>query len=156
MLKNYIKITFRNLWKTKGYSFLNIFGLALGIAVASLIFLWIEDEVNYDSIFENRERIYSIKNVQTYEGRTYVFSSNPGPLVPGLKEDFPEVEYATRSSWPQPTLFSLGEKTIFENGTFVDPDFIEIFSLEFTEGHSENALSQPEQVVISESMARRF
>lgn len=156
MLKNYIKIAFRNLWKTRGYSFLNIFGLALGITVASLIFLWIEDEVNYDSLFENREHIYAIKNVQAYDGRTYVFSSNPGPLVPGLKEDFPEVEYATRSSWPQKTLFNLGEKTIFENGTFVDPDFMEIFSLDFTEGQIENALSQPEQVVISEAMARRF
>src|SRR5690554_5369543 len=156
MLKNYIKITFRNLWKTRGYSFLNIFGLALGITVASLIFLWIEDEVNYNGYFENRDQVYMIKNLQTYDGYTYVFSSNPGPLVPGLKEDFPEVEYASRSSWIQKTLFDLGDKTIFESGTFVDPDFMEIFSLDFAEGQRESALSQPDQVVISESMARRF
>lgn len=156
MLKNYIKITFRNLWKTKGYSFLNIFGLALGITVASLIFLWIEDEVNYNDYFENKDQIYMIKNLQTYDGHTYVFPSNPGPLVPALKADFPEVEYASRSSWIQKTLFDLGEKTIFENGTFVDPDFMNIFSLHFTEGQLENALDRPDQVVISEAMARRF
>lgn len=156
MLKNYIKIAFRNLWKTKGYSFLNIFGLALGITVASLIFLWIEDEVGYNDYFENKTNIYMVKNLQTYEGQTYVFSSNPGPLVPGLKEDFPEVEYAARSSWAQKKLFDLGEKTIFETGSFVDSDFLEIFSLDFVEGQRENSLAQPDQVVISESMARRF
>lgn len=156
MLKNYIKIALRNLWKTKGYSFLNIFGLALGITVASLIFLWIEDEVNFDAHFENRDQVYMIKNLQTYDGRTYVFASSPGPLVPALKDDFPEVEYASRSSFVQKTLFDLGDKTIFEEGTFVDPDFMKIFSLNFLEGQLENALDRPDQVVISEAMARRF
>jgi len=156
MLKNYIKITFRNLWKTRGYSFLNIFGLAIGIMVASLIFLWVEDEVNYDDHFENKPYIHMVKSLQTYEGHTYVFSSNPGPLAPGLKEDFPEIEHVARSNWETKALFDLGEKTIFENGRFVDEEYLHIFSVDFIAGVAEQSLSKPEQVVISESMAMRF
>lgn len=156
MFKNYIKITFRNLWKTKGYSLLNIFGLATGIMVASLIFLWVEDEVNYDGYFEHKSSIYQIKNLQSYEGHTYVFASNPGPLAPGLKEDLPEIEYVARSSWANKALFDLGEKTIFENGSFVDPEYLQLFSLDFVSGTAEGSLARPEQVIISESMAMRF
>lgn len=156
MLKNYIKIALRNLWKTRGYSLLNIFGLALGITVASLIFLWIENEIGYDNHFENKEHIYAIKNKQTYDGRTYVFPSTPGPLIPALKEDFSEVEYATRVTWSMTSLFDISDKTIFEVGSYADSDFLEIFSVEFIDGQREGALSNPEQVVISESMAKRF
>lgn len=66
MLKNYFKIAFRNLWKTKAYSFLNIIGLAIGIACASLIFLWIENEMTYNDHFANKEHIYQVKSKQTW------------------------------------------------------------------------------------------
>lgn len=155
MLKSHLHIAWRNLWKTRGYSLLNIFGLGLGIAVASLIFLWIEDEVHYDD-FVNKDRVYEVKNLQTYEGKTFVFASNPGPLVPALKEDFPEIQFASRSSWSQRALFQLGDKTIFEAGIYADSDLLEIFSLDFVAGQRSGSLSHPDQVVVSESMAKRF
>lgn len=156
MIKNYFKLTFRNLWKTKGYSFLNISGLAIGILVASLIFLWIEDEVNFNNHFENKSEIYSVKNLQSFNGQTYVFSSSPGTLAPALKADFPEMKAVSRSSWSENLLFSLSEKKIFEKGFYVDPDFLQIFSVDFIEGQSLNSLQAPGQVVISESLAKKF
>src|SRR5215469_1981374 len=82
MLVNFFKITFRNLWKNRGYSFLNIFGLAIGIACAGLIFLWVEDEVGYDQFLANKDRLYYIKTNQTYEGKTRTFDATPVPLAP--------------------------------------------------------------------------
>lgn len=75
MIENYFKTTFRNLWKTRGYSFLNIFGLAVGITAASLIFLWVEDEMTYDNLPGN-ENIYIVKSKQTFEGATNVFAAS--------------------------------------------------------------------------------
>jgi putative ABC transport system permease protein len=85
MFKNYFKTTFRNLWKNKGYSFLNIFGLAIGIACAGLIFLWVEDESNYDNVNIKKDRIYSIANNQDFDGKVFTFTgvnnnATPGPL----------------------------------------------------------------------------
>lgn len=68
MLKNYLKIAWRNLWKNKGYSALNIFGLAIGITCASLILLWVEDEVNFDSTFPKQDLVYYVPTNQQYEG----------------------------------------------------------------------------------------
>ncbi len=156
MLRNYFKITFRSIWKTKGYSFLNILGLSIGIAAASLIFLWVEDEVNYDDHFENKEHIYSVKSRQTYDGTTYVFSSTPGPLGPAMDTDFPEIKHVSRTSWRTKVLFGLGEKNQYENGYYAEPSFLSIFSIKLLEGDAKTALSQPNDIVISEGMARRL
>ncbi|MDP5044584.1 MAG: ABC transporter permease, partial [Leeuwenhoekiella sp.] len=67
MLKNYIKIAFRNLWKKKGYSALNIFGLAIGITCASLILLWVEDELSFDAIVADKQEVYSVPTNQKYD-----------------------------------------------------------------------------------------
>lgn len=156
MLKNYFKTAFRSVWKTRGYSFLNIFGLAIGITAASLIFLWVEDEVNYNDHFDHKENIYSVKNRQTYDGQTFVFSSTPGPLGPAMATDFPQVKHVARTSWQSKLLFGLGDKKLYEQGYYVDPDFTNIFSVDFIEGDVSTALSQPTQVAISESMAKRL
>ncbi len=156
MIKNYIKTAWRNLRKDKLFSLLNVLGLSVGIMVASLIFLWVEDEVGYNDYFENKATITEVQNVQTFEGQTYVFASTPGPMAPALKDDFPEIERAARSTWLSKSLFDLGEKTIFENGRFVDADFLQLFSVKFVDGSAEQALSHPNQVVISEAMAKRF
>ncbi|ULT27362.1 ABC transporter permease [Sphingobacterium sp. E70] len=87
MIKNFIKTAFRNLWKTKGYSFLNIFGLAIGIAAASLIFLWVENQLSYNDNFPNKKDIYIVKSKQTYDGATFVFESTPAPSAKYSERD---------------------------------------------------------------------
>ena len=76
MIKNYFKTALRNLWKTRGYSFLNITGLAIGIACAALIFLWVKDELTYNDYYSNHKNLYKIKDRQTYDGQTFVFDES--------------------------------------------------------------------------------
>ena len=111
MLKNYFKTTFRNLWKNKGYSLLNIGGLAIGIACAALIFLWVEDELTFNHYFSNRNNLYKVKDRQTYDGTTFVFDATPGPFANGIKAEIPGIKNTARYYMGRSiTLFSLGDK----------------------------------------------
>src|SRR6056297_1931474 len=128
MFKNYFKIAFRSLWKNKAYSALNIFGLAIGITCASLILLWVEDEVNYDSVFPKQDLVYIVPANQTFEGEVYTFYSTPGPLAKDLKDEIPEVTKSS-TTWGGEILLSDGENGINRYGRYVSPDFLDIFSL---------------------------
>ncbi|MGN6266189.1 MAG: ABC transporter permease, partial [Ginsengibacter sp.] len=156
MIHNYLKTTFRNLWKNKGFTFLNIFGLGIGIACASLIFLWVEDEINFNNYFSNKENLYKIKDSQTYDGTTFTFDATPGPLAAGIKTEIPGIKNTARSSWGQQSLFSLGEKNIYERGMYVDSSFLKMFQLEFVQGNAGTAFQQLHSLVITEKMAHKF
>jgi predicted permease len=156
MLKNYLKTSFRNLWKNKGYSFLNIFGLATGIACAALIFLWVEDELDFNDYFSNQAALYKIKDSQTYDGATFTFDATPGPLAQGIKNDFPGIRATARSSWNQRLLFSHAEKNIYEQGNYVDSGFLSMFHLKFIRGNAATAFTQLNSLVISKKMADKF
>jgi putative ABC transport system permease protein len=156
MLKNYFKTAFRNLWKNKTYSFLNIFGLAVGIACAGLIFLWVEDELSYDVHNEKKDQLYQVFENQAYEGKTYTFSATPGVMAPAMKQELPGIKNTCRLTWQQYTLFSLGEKAIYERGYHADSSFLSMFTVSFVKGTKENAFQQLHSLVISEKMAAKF
>jgi len=156
MIRNYFKTAFRNLWKNKTYSFLNIFGLAVGITCAGFIFLWIEDEFNYDHHNEKRDQLFQVLENQAYEGKTYTFSATPGLLAHGMKEEIPGVKNTCRFTWDQYTLFSLGEKTIYERGYYADSSVFSMFTIQFVQGNKEQAFKQLHSIVISEKMAKKF
>ena len=156
MLKNYFKAGFRNLWKNKGYSFLNIGGLAIGIACAGLIFLWVEDELTFNHYFSNRANLYKVKDRQTYDGNTFTFDATPGPLASGIKAEIPGIKNTARTTWGNNLLFSLKDKPIYEQGLYVDPPFLTMFQLEFIQGNANNAFVQLHSLVITETMARKF
>src|SRR6187551_2397805 len=109
-MKTFLKTTIRNLWKNKGYSFLNIFGLSIGIACAALIFLWVEDELNYNDYYSNQENLYKIKDHQTYDGTTFTFDATPGPLAAGVKTEIPGIKNTARYTFGNQLLFSVGDK----------------------------------------------
>jgi hypothetical protein len=92
MIKNYFKTAFRNLWKNKIYGSLNVFGLAIGIACAGLIFLWVEDEFSYNHNHSKKDQLYQILENQPFEGKTYTFSATPGLLAEAMKKEFPELK----------------------------------------------------------------
>ncbi len=156
MFKNYLKTTFRNLWKNKGYSFLNIFGLAIGIACAALIFLWVEDELNYNEYYSNKANLYKIKDHQTYDGTTFTFDATPGPLAAAIKNEIPGIKNTTRYSFGTNLLFSSQDKNIKEAGNYVDSSFLKMFELQFIHGNPITAFSQLNSLVISEKMANKF
>jgi hypothetical protein len=94
MLVNFFKITFRNLWKNWGYSFLNIFGLAIGIACAGLIFLWVEYEQSYDKWIPKKDLVYYIMENQTYQGQVRTFDSTPLLMAPAITREVPGIAAA--------------------------------------------------------------
>ncbi|MCK0109990.1 ABC transporter permease [Flavobacteriaceae bacterium S0825] len=152
MVFNYIKIAFRSLLKNKGYSFLNIFGLAIGITCASLIFLWVEDEMSFNNAFEKQDQVYIIPTNQSYEGEWRTFYSTPGPLAQAMKDEIPGIVRATRSS-SEERMFTVGENVINRRGRYADADFLEIFSLTFIEGNAKDAFSNPEAIVLTRKTA---
>jgi hypothetical protein len=155
MNKNFLRSAIRNLLRNKSYSFLNVFGLAIGVACAGIIFLWVEDELNYDSSFFNKSQIYQVMTNQTYDGIIRTFPSTPGKLAPALEKELPGVLNACRVSRNK-SLFSVGDKAIYESGIFTDSSFLPIFSIEFLEGNPKQALTGLNSVVISEKMAKKF
>src|SRR5882672_8859203 len=157
MIKNYLLITFRNLLRNKAFSFINIFGLAFGISCSLIIFLWVRDELNTDGFHVNKDRLYKIMENQTYSGgQIYTFSSTPGPMAPVLKDEFPEIELSTRITWGDRRLFQFGEKGFYEEGRFVDQDFMLMHTFPLAKGDINSCLKDNHSIVISKAMAKKF
>ena len=158
MLKNYLKIALRNLMRRKGYAFINIAGLAVGIAVCLLIVLYIADEVSFDRFHEDSERMYRLVEAQTFpeEGTRYA-AQTAAAVAESMVETFPEVEDATRvfSLWR--TTIEQGANRFYEGEyMFVDPNFFDLFSFELVQGDPETALSNPQSVILTESGALKY
>lgn len=156
MIKNYFKTTLRNLWKNKGYSFLNIFGLAVGITAAALIFIWVESEVTKNDHFLNKKDIYITKSKQSYDQATYVFEATPGPLGPAIKQEIPGIKHVVRTDWGSTLLFSVGDNNLYQKGYHADPEILDVLSVEFLRGNRQTALSEPNNIILSESGTKRL
>src|ERR1700743_3188719 len=126
MLLNFFKITFRNLWKNRSYSFLNIFGLAIGITCAGLIFLWVENQLSYDQFIPKKDRLFYIIENHTYEGKIHPFGSAPLPLAAAISREVPGIAAACRLQERQ-MLLGLGDKSINENGAYIDSPIFGMF-----------------------------
>ena len=153
MIKNYFKIAWRNLWKRKGYSALNIFGLAIGITCASLILLWVEDEMSFDQGIAHKESVFSVPTNQKYDGewRTF-FIATPGPLANDLKTEIPEITKAARLR-DENFIFNVGDNAINSAGGYTDPDIFNIFNLQFVEGNARDAFQNKKNIVINQKVA---
>ncbi|HEY9045457.1 MAG TPA: ABC transporter permease [Ohtaekwangia sp.] len=157
MIKNYLLIAIRNIFRNKLFSTVNILGLAFGIGSALIIFLWVNDELSVDKFHANGDRLYRVMENQTYsDGKMYTFSSTPGPMAPFIKDKFPEIEKATRWSWQMTQLFQYQDKSFYDEGFYVDQDFIEMFSFQFVAGDVKTALKEKNSIVISEKMAKKY
>ena len=156
MLRNYLKIAFRHLLKNKGFSFINITGLALGLATVFLIALWMQRELNMNQFHANRDRLFRIMENQTYGSDIFTFSATPGPLAQKLKDEFPEIQYSSRASWGDHLLFTKDSKSFYENGMYVDPDFLRMFSFPVIAGDTATLLQSPDQILISCELASKY
>jgi putative ABC transport system permease protein len=157
MFKNFFKTTFRTLWKNKGYSFLNIFGLAIGIACAGLIFLWVEDEVNFDSNNLKKDRLFIVKTNDKVDDGVFTHSSTPGPLAPSMQAQIPGVANTCRvTEGGTSMLFSSGDKSVYASGNYAEASIFSMFTLPFIEGNAGNAFKQLHSLVITEKTAKKF
>ncbi len=156
MLKNYLKIALRNLLKHKGYSFINVAGLAVAMACCILILLWVRDELSYDMFHPAAERIYRVVQEQRFSGSTQQVAVVAAPVAPALANDYPEVEIAVRVR-PRPHLVSFGEKKFFgERIAYADSNVFKLFAFPLLRGDAETALATPRSVVLTASMAKKY
>ncbi|MDQ3277714.1 MAG: ABC transporter permease, partial [Bacteroidota bacterium] len=157
MFRNYVKVAFRNLWKNKGYSAINIFGLAAGLATCLLIFIFVMDELSYDRFNEKAERIYRVDAEINFGGSHQNMALAAGPFGATLKQDFPQVEQYVRFRDYGGFRVKKGVENVQENSVIhVDSTVFDVFSLPLIAGNARTALSDPSSVVISESTARKY
>lgn len=156
MIKTFFKTALRSLWKQRSFSLLNIAGLATGIACAALIFLWVEDELNYNDYFVNKENLYQVMQNQNYDGKIYTFSAQPGLLAPAMQQEIPGIRQVARTTWGDRSLFHFGDKSLYGFGMNVDSSFLTMFNLEFLHGNAATAFHQPFSLVLTESMAKKL
>ncbi|GHA33896.1 ABC transporter permease [Salinimicrobium marinum] len=152
MIRNYFKMAWRNLWKKKGYSALNIFGLVIGITTASLILLWVEDEVNFDKDIVDKNLVHYVPTNQKYDGEWRTFYSTPGPLAAALKEEIPEISKAARL-FTTNFMFASGDQGLNQLGAFADADIFDIYGLHFLEGSAKKAFKNKNGMVLSQKTA---
>ncbi|MEO5890555.1 MAG: ABC transporter permease [Ferruginibacter sp.] len=157
MLHNFFKTTIRNLWKNKGYSFLNIFGLAVGITCAGLIFIWVEDEVNFDNFNVKKDRLYFVRENQQYDTYTATFTSTPGEMAPTMQAEIPGIANTCRSSEGLSSLlFTIGDKPVYASGKYAEASLFSMFTLPFVQGNAKSAFAQLYSLVITEKTAKKF
>ncbi|MBT1699853.1 ABC transporter permease [Fulvivirgaceae bacterium PWU4] len=152
MLKNYFIIGWRNLTKTRGYAFINITGLAIGMAVALLIGLWVLDEVNYNKSFKNHERLGLLYHHVTFGEQVLTINDVPAPIGNELKNNCADLEEVSMIAWAYEHVIGYQETTLIETGLFVEPQFADMFSVHMLEG-SAKALKGVHAVLLSKTLA---
>ena len=157
MFKNYLKIAFRSLEKQKSYSFINIFGLAIGLTCFVLIGLFIQYELSYDTFHEKSDRTYRI--ISENPGNGYLgldgSSITPVAMAETMKQDFHEVDYSTYFGGSQSLLIN-GEQSFIESGIAADGDFFNIFTYQWYGGNSESALNDPNSIILTRTLAAKL
>jgi putative ABC transport system permease protein len=156
MLYNYIKIAFRHLTRNSVYSFINVAGLAVGIACAILIFLWVANEISYNRFHANYDRIYQLEMNQEFADGVSTQASMPYVLKDVLKEKSSKIKRVTLTNWGEENLLTAGEKSLTKKGLSVSEEFLQIFQFELLAGDRANALNDPNSIVISQSTAKAF
>lgn len=160
MLKNYFKTTFRNLWKNKTYSFINIIGLAIGTLCCLYILLYVEDQYSYDKHHKDAKDIYRINTALGLRGDKHTNATASPPIAPAMKNDFAEVQQFVRvvgTIGIKQHLLRYKEKSLYEkNAVFVDSTFFDVFSYHFSKGNAIKALTDPYSIVLIKSTAEKL
>jgi len=158
MIKNYFKIAIRNLWKNKGFTFINIAGLAIGLACFILIALYVVNELSYDRFYPNAERIYRVDADIKFGGNNLNLCVSSDPMGPTLKKDYPQVEEYTRVYASEGSkLVRKGNDYITEDKiVYADSTFFNVFPQKVISGDTKHALFEPNTVVLSETAAKKY
>jgi len=156
VLKNYLIVSLRTILRQRGYSFINICGLALGMAVCILMLLWVRDELSFDRFHERTDRIHRVVYDDSTAGQVTEGWRTCPPLAPALKQGFPEVEAATALTSRRDTLLKYGDSHFKERALFADPDVFDIFTFRFVAGEPATALPHTDSVVLTEGLARKI
>ncbi len=157
MFRSSLEAGFRNFWKNKSYSFLNILGLAIGIACAGLIFLWVEDETNFDRVNVKKDRLYMVLNNWPFSQHFSTYESTPGLMGPAIKAEVPGVANTCRTTEGKSTkLIVIGNKSIYSDGIYADSSLFSMFTIPFVQGNARTAFIQTHSMVITQKAAWKY
>jgi putative ABC transport system permease protein len=154
MFKTNLKLIFRNIWKYKGFSSINIIGLSVGMACSIIILLWVKHHTSYDKFQEKGDNIFRVIQHIKFEDYT-TWAITQGPLGPSLKEEVPEIEDYCRLN-QSGLRFIKGEENFQERGTYADPSFFKMFTINVTKKLKNDPISEPNNIAISESFAKKY
>jgi putative ABC transport system permease protein len=154
MIRNYLKIAWRNILSNKVYSGLNILGLAAGMAVALVIGLWVQYEYTFDRSLPGYEQLYQVRRNFNSNGETLTFSTTSLKLADALRNSIPEIEYVAESDWMESHGLMVGNKKFYMSGAQIGGDFLKMFQYPLIEGNANNVLRDPYSIVLTESTAK--
>jgi len=153
MIKNYLTLAYRHLFKNRTYSFVNVLGLAVGMAVALIIGLWIYDEISFNKYHSTYDRLGRIMHHTNFNGEIVTEWSEPFPLGKELKEEYPGFKDVAMASWNYGHTIQYGDKRINREGLYAEPQLIKMLGLKLIRG-GENPLADIHSIVLSESYAK--
>jgi putative ABC transport system permease protein len=156
MIKNWLKVTLRNSRRHKLYAFINVFGLSVGMACFLLIFMHISDELSYDRYHQNAELIFRVTYEINHSDSTTYTAQTPAPLGPAMSREYPEVKNAVRIFSRQDIVVAYKNKKFYENFIFSDESLFDIFTFPLLKGDPSAALREPNSIVITEEMAKKY
>src|SRR5664279_1315481 len=158
MIKNFFLIAGRNIARHKGFTFLNVTGLAIGLAASLLILLWVQDEFSYEKFNRNAESIYRVEEDQFYSGARYHVTVTPVPGGPVWKEKIPEIEDQVRKNlWLPRVLFKYEDKSFFESSiAAVDSSLLNVFTFPLSMGDPLTALNSPHSIILTQKLATKY
>ena len=153
MFKLNLKIAFRNLWKNTGYTFINVGGLAIGLASCMMLLLYVAYEWGYDKQFTNFQNSYVVYNNQQANGKVFSFNATPGLMAETVRSQVPGVKWVTRSSYVDESLVTYNRNSFKKNSLYADADFLKIFNYKVLKGNPETFLKNPNSIILTASFA---
>jgi len=156
MLKNYLKVAWRNLFRNKTFSAINILGLALGMACSILILLWVQNELSIDSFHTNDNRLFLVYERQFYDNKVVGQYSTPGVLADEMKKVIPEIQFAANVDMGERNTFQVRDKILKMDGGYAGADYFKMLSYPIIQGNAQNALKTISDIAISRKMAEVF
>jgi len=154
MIRNYLKTARRSLAANKGYSLINVVGLATGMAVALIIGLWAYNQYSYDKFLPDSDRLYQVQRNFNSNGDTLTFKTTALPLATALRTEIPEIEYVAESDWMGPHVLTTGDKKLYMNGAMIGSDFLRMFQYPLLKGDAASVLKDPYSIVLTRSTAQ--
>ena len=156
MIKSYFKTAWRNMTRNKLTGFINIFGLAIGLSCSLLIWLWVSDQLSYNRSLPGVKDIYEVHVNAPFNGDTITMTASPGPLAEAIQTNIPQIEQATKMTYSRDVLFTAGNKSLKEKGTYATPGFFKVFPLKTIDGNPDEAVASVDQVVITKQIAEKY
>ena len=150
MFKLNFKIALRNLWKNKGFSLINIGGLAIGLASCMVLLIYVAYEWSYDKQFTNNDKTYVVYQNSVANGKTFSWAWTPNVMANEVQQKITGVKYASHSTYPNPKLITVGDKKINSKAVFADPNFVKIFDYKFIKGNAQQSLKDINTIILTQ------